>query len=304
MRTRRQTRLLQSEGSGGEQDGKPSHINFESDDPKTISKAVNKSPVQEENDGSVNSTNGGPPQRKKRILRRNSILSKGKTHNRIKGKLSGIFALPVELFMEIIQYLPLPDVLSLSRLNKLFHGILMTRSVATLNAWRAAANNVPGLPPCPEDLCEPQYATLIYSKHCTMCGAGVVRPMDPYLNIRLCKDCTEKQYVSTARSIEPPRKTESSSVTYVNEIDKAFRILLHKSTITRLAGNLDEVATCLIRDKEELKKWRDDIRFAVQTGVMSVQEVNSKIDQRWAATRARRMVRSTCCSSLSLTEAP
>ncbi|KAG8727830.1 hypothetical protein FRC11_012381, partial [Ceratobasidium sp. 423] len=92
------------------------------------------------------------PRRKKRASGKISERTAAKHHNRAKGKLSEVFSLPIEVFVEIIRYLALPDVLALSRASKFFYQMLMTRSAAMLGVWRAAVANVPGLPPCPKDL--------------------------------------------------------------------------------------------------------------------------------------------------------
>ncbi|CUA71755.1 UDP-glucose flavonoid 3-O-glucosyltransferase 7 [Rhizoctonia solani] len=223
-----------------------------------------RSPVDDEEDAPIDSTYSGPPQRKRRALGGDPRPNTAKPLNKIKGKLSGVFSLPVEVFMEIVQHLPLPDVLSLSRSNKFFHQMLTTRSAATLHVWHAAIANVPGLPPCPKDLCEPQYATLLYSKHCTMCGTSVVRPMDPYLNIRLCKDCTEIH------------------VAHANEIPDEIRALVPQSEITYMKATRYGMKTCLVRDKTGLEAWFDKLEAAKQDGSMTQQARLSEIDNKFS----------------------
>ncbi|KAG9082263.1 hypothetical protein FRC07_014260, partial [Ceratobasidium sp. 392] len=105
-------------------------------------------------------------------------------------KLARIFLLPIEVFTEVASYLLPLDVIHLARSCKYLRGLLMGRSAQHI--WELALHNVPGLPPCPKDLCEPQYAALVFSKFCSMCGVPVVKPMDPYLNVRLCNACREE----------------------------------------------------------------------------------------------------------------
>ncbi|CAE7089075.1 unnamed protein product [Rhizoctonia solani] len=219
MKTRQQTRLHEESNGAGELSGNYRPVPNASvgsltsrlwktlRDPQQTLKTVScfqKSPfsslflgygLMSNADELVNLTPNGPPLRKRRVLGTLSKQTKPKVTNKIKGKLSGMFSLPIEVFIEIIRHVALPDLLSLSRSSKFFHQMLMTRSATTLGIWQTAVENVPGLPACPKDLCEPQYAALIYSKHCSMCGTSVAKPMDPYLNIRLCKDCIELQYV-------------------------------------------------------------------------------------------------------------
>ncbi|KAG9079793.1 hypothetical protein FRC06_007455, partial [Ceratobasidium sp. 370] len=135
------------------------------------------------------------PRRKRRAMGKTSKTRKtGHYSAGTKGKLLGVLSLPVEVFTEIASHLAPPDIIALSRSNKFFHGLLLDRSAAHI--WGLALQNVPGLPPCPKDLCQPQYAALIYSKHCSICAAPVVKPMDPYLNVRLCNGCRENHLIS------------------------------------------------------------------------------------------------------------
>ncbi|KAH7320495.1 hypothetical protein B0J17DRAFT_685387 [Rhizoctonia solani] len=243
MKTRQQTRLLGESNREGKQHG------------------VTGPPESVGSDRPADSNHGDLPQRKKRSLTTASELSRSKPPNKIKGKLSGVLALPIEVFMEIIQYLALPDVLSLSRSNKFFRQMLMTRSAATLFVWRTAVQNVPGLPPCPKDLCEPQYAALIYSKHCSMCGTSVVRPMDPYLNVRLCKDCTEIHII------------------HINELeDPMLGSLVYQSSITRMKASRYGMQTCLIRDVEEMRKWHEEV---IKNDAIPDEELQVKIEGRF-----------------------
>ncbi|KAG8738763.1 hypothetical protein FRC10_006480 [Ceratobasidium sp. 414] len=134
------------------------------------------------------------PRRKKRAAGGNSKARKiGGYSAGTKGKLSGVLSLPVEIFTEIASHLTPPDIIALSRSNKFFRGLLLNRSAARI--WGLALQNIAGLPPCPKDLCEPQYAALIFPKHCSMCGAPIVKPMDPYLNVRLCNACREDHLI-------------------------------------------------------------------------------------------------------------
>ncbi|CAE6411684.1 unnamed protein product [Rhizoctonia solani] len=215
MRTRNQTCLIEESGGASENAG---------------------SLIANKEGASTTSTKDATPQRKKRRLAKTSEAGKVKKSNKIKGKLSGILSLPIEVFVEIMRRLALPDVLSLSRSNKFFRQMLMTRSVTTLSIWRGAIENVPGLPPCPEDLCEPQYAALVYTKYCSMCGTRIVMDMDPYLNVRICKDCVEIH------------------VTRADEVEDELRHLIPESRNIRKAGRYG-VATCLTRDVTEVEQW-------------------------------------------------
>ncbi|KAG9120889.1 hypothetical protein FRC07_003392 [Ceratobasidium sp. 392] len=82
-----------------------------------------------------------------------------------QGKLQALMNMPVDIFAEIAVYLHPVDLVYLARVNKFFRELLMSRSF--IHVWRCAEGNVKGLPPCPKELCEPQYAALLRaaSKH-------------------------------------------------------------------------------------------------------------------------------------------
>ncbi|KAB5588919.1 hypothetical protein CTheo_7632 [Ceratobasidium theobromae] len=66
---------------------------------------------------------------------------------------------PLDVFHEIVSYLAVADILSLSKTCKPFCRMLM--SVSSKRLWQTALYRIDGLPPCPDILSEPQYASLI-----------------------------------------------------------------------------------------------------------------------------------------------
>ncbi|KAG8710595.1 hypothetical protein FRC08_016960 [Ceratobasidium sp. 394] len=118
-----------------------------------------------------------------------------------QGRLRGIMNMPVDIFAEIAVYLYPIDLVYLARANKFFRQMLMNRSF--IHVWRCAERNVEGLPPCPKDLCQPQYAALVFTKYCSTCGNLALRPMDPVLQVRLCVRCRNKQAVKITRVTDP-----------------------------------------------------------------------------------------------------
>ncbi|CAE6495234.1 unnamed protein product [Rhizoctonia solani] len=247
MRTRRQTRLIEESNGASEDAAGSLAIDGEA--------------------GSTTSTRDATPQRKKRTMAKVPEPGKVKKVNRIKGKLSGILLLPIEVFVEIMKQLALPDVLSLSRSNKFFRQMLMMRSATTLNIWQGSVDNVPGLPPCPEDLCEPQYAALIYTKYCSMCGIRIVKDMDPYLNVRICKDCVEIHAIHSKK------------------VDGEMRLVIPGSRITRTKAGGYNTETYLIRDVEEAEKWFDDL-YELENP--SMEEVDAMFDKRFKKLLSRK----------------
>ncbi|KAH9854876.1 hypothetical protein C2E23DRAFT_815980 [Lenzites betulinus] len=99
------------------------------------------------------------------------------------------------LFEVFAQIHPL-DLLTLSRTSKTFRTYLMSRR-SSLRVWVAArVRELSDAPPCPPHVSEPQYAILLFTQWCTICG----EPTDwqkPFweLYARYCPSCTKEQMV-------------------------------------------------------------------------------------------------------------
>ncbi|CUA70927.1 hypothetical protein RSOLAG22IIIB_09201 [Rhizoctonia solani] len=111
-----------------------------------------------------------------------------------KGRLAGLFNMPIEIITEVASHLMPVDIITLSRSNKLFRNLLMNQSSAHI--WHAAMKNVSGLPPCPESMSEPSYLALIFTKTCLVCGNTTRAGLDEALLARLCAPCRETSLIS------------------------------------------------------------------------------------------------------------
>ncbi|KAF9234856.1 hypothetical protein BU15DRAFT_65344 [Melanogaster broomeanus] len=78
------------------------------------------------------------------------------------------------------------DLLNLARTTKAFRQLLMRKSSAFV--WKTALSRVEGLPACPPDLNEPQYAYLAFYPHCHRYG-NVVPTIHWRLRRRYCPSC-------------------------------------------------------------------------------------------------------------------
>lgn len=109
------------------------------------------------------------------------------------GRLKQFLDLPLDIIFAIASAFKPRDLLSLARVNKAFRFQFMSRRARLV--WRASLENVPGLPPCPPDLTEPQYASLLFENYCFACDK--VRGGRPYyaLRIRLCAPCARLNIV-------------------------------------------------------------------------------------------------------------
>lgn len=101
------------------------------------------------------------------------------------GKLRQMLDMPLEVILEVMctttsmshhrhadsitmtqicAHLHPKDVLNLSRASKDLRAFFLSRNSTSI--WKAALANLPGLPPCPDDLSEPAYVNLMFSLQC------------------------------------------------------------------------------------------------------------------------------------------
>ncbi|TDL22298.1 hypothetical protein BD410DRAFT_256420 [Rickenella mellea] len=105
---------------------------------------------------------------------------------RNQGKLALLLTMPMDIFCEISGHMSPIDILHLARTSESLRDLLMSKKSRPI--WRAAQQNL-GLPDCPPDICEPQYARLLFEKECHACGAPRIHKEDYALRVRLCKGC-------------------------------------------------------------------------------------------------------------------
>ncbi|KAI0354354.1 hypothetical protein OH77DRAFT_1425915 [Trametes cingulata] len=109
---------------------------------------------------------------------------KGRTY---LGKLAGLLQVPMDVFFEIFSHLHPSDLLRASRTSKDLRSVLLSRKNRFV--WVASLAGVEGLPPCPEDMSEPAYASLLFDRFCALCGATRPSWVDYAIRLRLCKTC-------------------------------------------------------------------------------------------------------------------
>ncbi|CAG8634222.1 27651_t:CDS:2 [Dentiscutata erythropus] len=125
--------------------------------------------------------------------------------------------IPPEMFINICQYLPPVDLLSLARVCKRFNGFLSTEnSITTQEIWRASrAEYLPFLQmPPPDGMSERQYIRLVFERGCQFCGKGKIRKVYWEYNVRSCEQCLkartirqdeiQKQLISKTHGFDMP----------------------------------------------------------------------------------------------------
>ncbi|KAJ8487034.1 hypothetical protein ONZ51_g4438 [Trametes cubensis] len=108
-----------------------------------------------------------------------------------RGPLERLMELPLEVLYLVIESLELRDVLNLARIDKAFRNMLMSRRARPF--WQAAIANTPGLPSCPPNMEEPQYAHLLFDNMCHGCGRGNTSKILFHWGVRYCKECLPPQ---------------------------------------------------------------------------------------------------------------
>ncbi|KAF8968282.1 hypothetical protein BDZ97DRAFT_1755332 [Flammula alnicola] len=112
-----------------------------------------------------------------------------KARGRTRGILKDLVEMPWDVVSEIFGLLKPLDLLNLARTTKDLRAMLMSRS--SVSIWKEARSQFPGMPECPPDLSEPQYADLVFGKHCHEC----LRNLSTYIlwdaRVRLCLKCLD-----------------------------------------------------------------------------------------------------------------
>ena len=155
---------------------------------------------------------GGPQMEKERMLARLSCSSLPSFHWTLFwkcvlcGALSVLFKCSTSF--QVVSYLDSEDLLKLCRLSKGSRALFLSKNSAAV--WRNVLARVADLPKCPQDLTEPQYASLIFDKFCMAsvpsffkisidddaqgCGSTRGNIETQYLlRLRLCQGCSNKK---------------------------------------------------------------------------------------------------------------
>ncbi|KDQ15359.1 hypothetical protein BOTBODRAFT_290130 [Botryobasidium botryosum FD-172 SS1] len=140
---------------------------------------------------------GKPPA--KRARKGIGSASKGpqKTVRKRGGKLSQLPLMPLDILYEVFGHVGPAELISLSRANKPFRRILMSKR--SMKLWQDAIEDA-GVPECPTDLSEPAWANLIFGGlQCQSCGIKGVAKIDFYLRRRLCNSCKKRSLLYSVK---------------------------------------------------------------------------------------------------------
>ncbi|KAG8983703.1 hypothetical protein FRB90_005826 [Tulasnella sp. 427] len=198
------------------------------------------------------------------------------------GKLRDLMNMPIDIFAEVCSYLEPFDIRRLALTSQRLWEILMTKESRAI--WKRALNAVPGLPPCPNDLNEPQYVWLLFSSECQTTGcSGRGTRADWYHRVRYCADCYEVEMtnnwlLSYNGQIQSQFDSDTLSVvqkyfdsnpvmrrTWVRAGTKKDEKHFRLSTLKRATAGYDALSTPEER-AEWLTKLKDDRDYRVSTG--------------------------------------
>ncbi|KZP21176.1 hypothetical protein FIBSPDRAFT_1044341 [Athelia psychrophila] len=147
-----------------------------------------------------NDQDEGQPARK---IRKTTIQPKFKpkqTKGR-RGKLRQLTEMPIDILYEIFGHVRPHDLLRLSRTTKAMRAVLMRRSATFV--WREALADVNGLPDCPSDLTEPQWAHLLFNTYCHFCAGPSIKTVFWQCRVRTCSKCIYAHFVLANPKLSP-----------------------------------------------------------------------------------------------------
>ncbi|KAJ2924587.1 hypothetical protein H1R20_g12500, partial [Candolleomyces eurysporus] len=174
--------------------------------------------------------------------------------------------LPLDILCEIFKLLTPLDLLQLAWTARSFRKFLMNR--ASKSIWTHVLSAVEDLPPCPNDLSEPQYAYLLLSNSCHDC----LRPLSDllkdnevlllYLEARtqLCRGCSLKHFFAMIRSFKRWKELPEKVALLLTEFVPATT---HRLTKDEVEGST--FYHCKRREPQQAKEKRT--RFHVNTAL-------------------------------------
>ncbi|KAH6919201.1 hypothetical protein BKA70DRAFT_1249522 [Coprinopsis sp. MPI-PUGE-AT-0042] len=117
------------------------------------------------------------------------------------GGLAMLPDMPLDVLHEIFGHLEPYDLLRLSRTTRTLRAVLLGRR--SRDIWKSSFERMTereGYPPCPDDMCEPAYANLMFSYHCHECNHepdsyGPILFMFMEARTQLCSGCAGTKFI-------------------------------------------------------------------------------------------------------------
>ncbi|KAG9006925.1 hypothetical protein FRB94_014760 [Tulasnella sp. JGI-2019a] len=185
------------------------------------------------------------------------------------GKLAGMMYMPVDIFSIVCLLLTLADLLALARTSRRLRGILVTREWEGI--WRGAREfSYPTLPACPADLCEPQYANLMFTSTCQGCGTRRATKTDYSLRIKYCRSCWDNDILFRDDACELHGEYRHLFRYAQTNLSAEVGPYL-KSILVKVIAEQDAITGTTDKDKEHanavlIHKWTERCKMMVETG--------------------------------------
>jgi hypothetical protein len=149
----------------------------------------------------IESTNDEKRSQQPSVKKRRMIRKPKKSKN-IPSKENEMLMFPPEIFVNICKFLPPNDLISLSRVCKLYYNYLCSDDIqCTQNIWKTSREihlEKLQLPP-PEGMNERQYCKLFVERGCQICKKPKIRKVYWAFRVRCCKECLMKHTKSLYR---------------------------------------------------------------------------------------------------------
>ncbi|KAI0041658.1 hypothetical protein FA95DRAFT_1565167 [Auriscalpium vulgare] len=212
----------------------------------------------------------------------------------IRGRLSALPSMPLDVLLEIFGHLSLSDLVQLARVNKVFRQMLLSRRLAAL-LWKQAFISEPDVPPCPSDRSEPSWAHLMFGgSFCHICGAKPVRKVVWAFRLRACRKCLAKRVVKHwgAVLLYCQSKVELIELVpfvhgrYINSSEQTYRL---KAYVETMDTELKAIYSKHNGEKseafdEEFASWKA-LKMIAFDEIMKHEELCRACELKWEAER-------------------
>ncbi|KAI0332365.1 hypothetical protein GY45DRAFT_1335658 [Cubamyces sp. BRFM 1775] len=182
-----------------------------------------------------------------------------------RGALKAMLEMPLDVLFEIFGRMHPRDLLNLARTSKDFRSLLMSRTTTIL--WRAARQQIQGLPECPPFLSEPQYANLLFFSYFHGCLKPNVESALWNFYVRYCPRCKDIMSVSMF------------SACLKGKADVRGRLLAHIPEVERFEAVWNALATDADRARfalEQLDLVKQKTAFAAELALWKAQEAEAR----------------------------
>ncbi|KDQ62855.1 hypothetical protein JAAARDRAFT_188497 [Jaapia argillacea MUCL 33604] len=187
------------------------------------------------------------------------------------GDLTVLLRMPMDILFKVLGHLLPLDLLNLSRTNKEFRLMIMSRT--SLHLWKVSFDQFPGIPECRPNTSTPRWASLVFEQHCHNCLKSPVRVVEWRLGVRYCARCAKSMLCE--ESLSPYDSDSLGSLLPHRVIKDGRRGIFVRSQLEEMQNSLGRLPW---EKKEAFKEERKTL----------VQRIHEHADRsaQWALTQA------------------